>query len=84
MHYVVTFGEAMLRSSPPYFQRIEQANNFLVEVGGAELNVAVALQRLGLKTAWVSKLTYNPLGRIIINKAKGLGVNADNVIWKRN
>lgn len=84
MHYVVTFGEAMLRLSPPYFQRIEQANNFLVEVGGAELNVAVALQRLGLKTAWVSKLTDNPLGRIIINRAKGLGVNVDNVIWTKD
>ncbi len=40
---VVTFGEAMVRLSPPGFQRIEQTACLDVKIGGAELNVAVAV-----------------------------------------
>ncbi len=46
-HDVITFGEAMIRLSPPSFRRLEQARSLDVQVGGAELNTAVALARLG-------------------------------------
>lgn len=84
MYEVLTFGEAMLRFNPPFFRRIEQASDFFVEVGGAELNVAVGLSRLGLRSGWISKVTDNSLGRIIVNKAKGFGVNVDNIIWTKD
>ena len=44
---VITFGEAMVRLSPPNFRRLEQARSFDVQIGGAELNTAVGLARLG-------------------------------------
>ncbi|HEX5411420.1 MAG TPA: PfkB family carbohydrate kinase, partial [Terriglobia bacterium] len=47
---VVTFGEAMIRLAPPHFQRLEQTNSLDVQVGGGELNVAVGVSRLGLKS----------------------------------
>lgn len=78
---VVTFGEAMVRLSPPNFRRLEQTNSLDVMVGGAELNTAVALSRLGHPTAWVSRLTRNPLGRLIGNKAREAGVCTDHVVW---
>ena len=78
---VVTFGEAMIRLAPPGFRRLEQAQALEVQVGGAELNAAVALARLGRSAAWVSRLTNNPLGRLIANKAREAGVNADHVVW---
>ena len=56
MYDVVTFGEAMLRLSPPHFSRLEQAHSLDVEIGGSELNVAVGLSRLGMSAAWISKL----------------------------
>lgn len=84
MQNVVTFGEAMIRLSPPCFRRLEQANELLIEAGGAELNVAIGLNRLGINTAWVSKLPDNPLGKIVANKARGLGVDVDNIIWTRD
>src|SRR5438045_3437095 len=37
---VITFGEAMLRLSPPNFRRLEQARSLDVNTGGAELNTA--------------------------------------------
>jgi 2-dehydro-3-deoxygluconokinase len=45
---LVTFGEAMVRLTPPAFQRLEQAHSFDAYVGGGELNVAVAAARLGV------------------------------------
>jgi 2-dehydro-3-deoxygluconokinase len=78
---VLTFGEAMIRLSPPAFQRLEQASSLDLQVGGAELNTAVALARLGRQTAWVSRLTDNPLGRLIANRAREAGVSTEHVIW---
>ncbi|MCX5757725.1 MAG: sugar kinase [Candidatus Hydrogenedentes bacterium] len=78
---VVTFGEAMVRLSPPVFQRIEQTNSLDMRIGGAELNVAVAASRLGMKTRWVSRLTKNPLGRMVVNEARKQGVDVEHVVW---
>jgi len=78
---VVTFGEAMIRLSPPNFNRLEQTTTLNVHVGGGELNVAVAVSRLGLTSAWVSRLTDNPLGRMIRNKAREQGVDTSSVVW---
>jgi len=81
MPTVVTFGEAMLRLAPPNFKRIEQAATLDMTVGGAELNVAVGLSRLGTSAAWVSRLPTNPLGRFCSNKARELGVDTSHVVW---
>jgi 2-dehydro-3-deoxygluconokinase len=78
---VITFGEAMVRLSPPNFRRLEQARSLDVFVGGAELNTAVGLARLGRSVSWVSRLTRNPLGRLIANHAREAGVGADDVVW---
>jgi 2-dehydro-3-deoxygluconokinase len=78
---VITFGEAMIRLSPPGFKRLEQANSLDVTVGGAELNTAVDLARLGRTTSWVSRLTRNPLGRLIANKAREAGTGTDHIVW---
>jgi 2-dehydro-3-deoxygluconokinase len=80
---LVTFGESMIRLSPPHFQRLEQAVSLDVQVGGAELNVAVAAQRLGLSASYVTRLTENPLGRMVANKAREQGVGTSHIVWTR-
>jgi len=80
---VITFGEAMIRLSPPNFRRLEQARSLDLQVGGAELNTAVGLARLGHTSAWVSRLTDNPLGRIIANHAREAGVSTEHVVWTK-
>ena len=77
---LVTFGEAMVRLTPPAFQRLEQAHSFDVHVGGGELNVAVAAARLGIASRWVSRLPENALGRMIANRAREQGVDV-HVEW---
>ena len=71
---LVTFGEAMVRLTPPAFQRLEQAHSFDAYVGGGELNVAVAAARLGVASRWVSRLPDNALGYMIANRAREQGV----------
>ncbi len=78
---VVTFGEAMVRLSPPDYQRIEQTGSFDARIGGAELNVAVAVSRLGLGSRWVSRLTDNALGWMMRNDARKHGVDTDYIVW---
>jgi 2-dehydro-3-deoxygluconokinase len=78
---IITFGEAMVRLSPPSFRRLEQAASLDVQVGGAELNTAVGLARLGRSAAWVSRLTNNPLGRLIANRAREAGVATNHMLW---
>src|SRR6266542_1281415 len=78
---VITFGEAMVRLSPPNFRRLEQTDSLDVLVGGAELNTAVGLARLGHSVAWVSRLTHNPLGRLIASRACAGGASTEHVLW---
>jgi 2-dehydro-3-deoxygluconokinase len=80
---IITFGEAMVRLSPKSFRRLEQARSLDVQVGGAELNTAVGLARLGRTSAWVSRLTDNPLGRLVANHAREAGVSTEHVVWTK-
>lgn len=81
MYDVITFGEAMIRLSPPGHQRLEQVTALEVAVGGAELSVAAGVARLGLRSAWVSRLPQSPLGRMMVNKGREFGVDTSHVLW---
>jgi 2-dehydro-3-deoxygluconokinase len=81
MAVLVTFGEAMVRLTPPDFERLEQARRLDVQVGGGELNVAVGATRMGVPSAWVSRLPDNPLGRLVANRAREHGVDVSHVVW---
>lgn len=78
---VLTFGESMMRLTPPGFLRIEQTNTFDIWVGGTESNTAVGLARLGMDVAWLSRLPASPLGRYICNRIAQYGVDVSNVVW---
>jgi len=77
---LVTFGESMLRLSPPGHQRLETVDRLDVHVAGAESNVAVAAQRLGLDAVWTSKLPDSPLGRRVTSALDSHGVDTE-VVW---
>ncbi|AEH36689.1 bifunctional 2-dehydro-3-deoxygluconokinase/2-dehydro-3-deoxygalactonokinase [Halopiger xanaduensis] len=80
MSDLVSFGETMLRLSPPDNERLEDTDEFEVHVGGAESNVAIAAQRLGTSATWLSKLPENPLGRQVVGKLRQYGIETD-VAW---
>jgi len=80
---LVTFGEAMVRLTAPNYMRLEQARSLDVSVGGAEWNVALNAARLGLKTAWVSRLVDTWAGRLVAQEARSHGVDVSAVLWEK-
>jgi len=77
---LVTFGETMLRLSPPDGERLEATDRLELRAAGAESNVAVAAARLGATAAWTSKLPESPLGRRVVSGLARHGVETD-VAW---
>jgi 2-dehydro-3-deoxygluconokinase len=80
---LLSLGECMVRLSPPAHGRIEFANVLEVWVGGGEYNVAYALARLGLRTGFLSRLVDNPVGRIILNHGRAVGVDMSQVVMAK-
>ena len=72
---VVTLGEAMAVMDPISRGRLGHVNTFEKHVGGAELNVAVALARLGHRSGWAGLLGDDEFGKQILSFARGEGVD---------
>src|SRR5881409_2236480 len=79
---LTTLGEAMLRLSARPGDRLEDAPAFDVHVAGSEANVAYAASRVGLRTAWVSALPDNALGRRVARTLAAGGVDISLVRWE--
>lgn len=78
---VTTFGEGGLRLSVPHGERIETANQFDVNIAGAEGNVVGALARFGRPTGWHSGLPDTPAGRRVAHEYRGFGIDLSSVVW---
>ena len=72
------FGECLVRFSPYGNTRFEHADAMRLSTAGPEMNYAVNLSELGLKTKWVSKGCDNWAGRYIRNKGREHNVNMDD------
>lgn len=77
---VVTFGEIMLRLSPPNFKRFIQTRSFDLIYGGGEANVAVSLANYGIPVDFITKLPNNEIGNACIQFLRQFGVNTNNVV----
>lgn len=62
MKKIITFGEIMLRLSPPASLRFGQTRSFEAIYGGGESNVAVSLANYGLDTEYVTRLPAHEIG----------------------
>ncbi len=78
---VVCIGETMVMFAPPPHEVIEYCDHFTALVGGAEANVAIGLERLGIHAGWIGKLPNNALGRKLVNETRSFGVDTSAVVW---
>jgi len=77
----VTLGEVMLRLDPGDY-RVSTARSFRASEGGGEYNVARGLRRcFGLRTAIVTALVDNPVGRLLEDCIFQGGVDQSHVRW---
>ncbi len=80
MTRVVTFGEIMLRLSPPDHLRFSQASSFDVIYGGGESNVAVSLAHFGIEASFVTRLPANDIGDACQNYLRRFGVDTSHIV----
>ena len=80
MKKIVTFGEIMLRLTPPGWKRFSQANQFDVIYGGGESNVAVSLANYGLPVDFVSRIPANDIGECAIMELRKRGVGTRHIV----
>lgn len=71
---VSTFGEALITLDPVCTGALRHVDTFHKRVGGAELNVAVALARLGHSVSWAGSLGDDEFGAEILAFMRGEGV----------
>jgi 2-dehydro-3-deoxygluconokinase len=79
MKKVVTFGEVMMRLSPPGFKKFIQTRSFDIIYAGAEANVAIALANFGMPVYFVTRLPKNDLGDACMNYIRQFGVDTDKI-----
>jgi len=84
MKKVVTFGEIMLRLSPPGFERLLQSPLLVATFGGGEANVAVSLAQFGLDSVYVTALPKNGIGDAAIRALRAEGVRTDRIVRSGN
>jgi 2-dehydro-3-deoxygluconokinase len=77
MKKIVTFGEILMRMSPPSLQRIEQAHQFNVVYAGSEANVSASCSKLGMTAAHVTVLPDDEVGNAAIAELSSQGVNTE-------
>jgi 2-dehydro-3-deoxygluconokinase len=80
MSRVVTFGEIMLRLSPPGFERFLQSPVLGATFGGGEANVAVCLAQFGIESEYITRLPSHAIGEAAIRSLRAEGVRTDRIL----
>jgi 2-dehydro-3-deoxygluconokinase len=77
---VATFGEIMLRLSPPGFERFLQSPTFVATFGGGEANVAVSVAQFGGEARFITVLPEkNAIGDALIGEMRRFGVDTRHI-----
>ena len=78
---VATFGEIMLRLTPPGFERFLQSPQLQATWGGGEANVAVSIAQFGGKSRYVTVLPENnPIAEACVAELRRFGVDTQHIV----
>jgi 2-dehydro-3-deoxygluconokinase len=80
MARIVTFGEIMLRLSPPGLERFFQSPALSATFGGGEANVAVSLAHFGQESWYVTRLPSHAIGEAAVKALRAEGVRTDAIV----
>jgi 2-dehydro-3-deoxygluconokinase len=79
-HKVITFGELLLRLSPPGFERFFQTPVLSATFGGGEANVAASRAQFGLNSCYVTCLPPHAIGDAGVRALRAEGVDTTHVV----
>ncbi len=78
---IATFGEVMLRLSPPGFERVLQSPLFVATFGGGEANVAISLAQFGARSRFITVLPEaNPIADAFLGELRRFGVDDRHIV----
>lgn len=80
MKRVATFGEIMLRLSPPERERFFQSPLLLARFGGGEANVAVSLSLFGHRVRYISVVPANEIGDAAVQELRKYHIDTDFIV----
>ena len=78
---VITFGEVMMRLSPPGYSKFAQATSLELVYGGGEANVGISCAYLGMKAAHVTRFPDNALGKAATQFLRHHWLSTEHVIY---
>jgi len=76
---VITFGEVLLRLSPPNNRLVRQGNSFDYYFGGTELNVAASLAVMGESTRYISNVSHDFVGEAALASIRSYGIDTEYI-----
>jgi 2-dehydro-3-deoxygluconokinase len=76
---VVTFGEPLIAGLPPDPLPLQQSPTLRLFVGGAEVNFAVGMRRLGFDTCLVGHVGDDPPGRLVRQVLEAEGIDLSHL-----
>lgn len=79
MSAVLCVGEALISLTPPTGTPLREATDLLISTGGAEVNVAAHLARLGVPTRFAGRVGNDPFGELVRDTLSGLGVDTHHL-----
>lgn len=77
---IVTFGEVLLRLTPPGCLRLRQTDCLEVAFGGSEANVAASLANYGLDVEFVTRLPKNEVAEACAGALRAVGIGTNHII----
>ena len=77
----VTFGEVMVRDTPADTERLERTRQVYLSMAGSEYTLAMGLSRLGVPSAFITRVPDNPYGWQVRDIAREQGLNTDHFVW---
>ncbi len=77
----VTFGEVMVRDTPADMERPERTRLVNLSMAGSEYTLAMGMSRLGIPSAYITRVPDNPYGWALRNTAREQGVNVEYLVW---
>lgn len=78
---IVTMGEVLMRLAALPKHRICDGGMFCTYIGGSELNVCSGAARLGLKTAMLTRIPQNDIGKYVLREINSMGVSTDFITF---
>lgn len=72
---IVTFGEVIMRLSPPGNRTMKQSHEMEFFFGGTELNVASSLATMGCEVKHISSVSNDFVGESAVSFIKGFGID---------